>query len=227
MLHCNRVVAAEDETILCPHILGNAELGVYIVLHLIVIAIQMVWRNVHKNGNICTEIVHSIQLKTAQFQHIVIVLLCCHKIGVALSNVASQPHIHSCSLHHIVDEGGSGGLAVAAGNTDLLGGVISSCKLYLGDDMDAPLPEGHNQRSALRNSRALYNLVCIENLGLGMAALFVLNVVSLKSLFKGCANLAAVAQEDIKSLYFGQYSGTYAALSTSKYNNPLHQLSNF
>ena len=61
----NRVVIPEDKCISIGLVLDNAELGIYIVLHLISVTVQMIGRNVHQYGDISMEFVHVIQLETA------------------------------------------------------------------------------------------------------------------------------------------------------------------
>ncbi len=58
------VVLPEDEGIFGCQIIENAELGIDIVLHLVVVAVEMVGRDIEKHGHIGLEIIHILKLET-------------------------------------------------------------------------------------------------------------------------------------------------------------------
>ena len=57
------VVGPVDEGILWRLVLDDTHLGIHIVLHLKVIPVKVIGRDVQQNGNVCTEVVHVIQLE--------------------------------------------------------------------------------------------------------------------------------------------------------------------
>ena len=57
------VVVPEDEGIVLSEVLRDAHLGVDIVLHLEVVAVEVVRRDVHENGNVGLEVVHVVELE--------------------------------------------------------------------------------------------------------------------------------------------------------------------
>ncbi|MPM66443.1 hypothetical protein SDC9_113350 [bioreactor metagenome] len=74
----DRIIIPEDEGIVLRLILSYPKLSVNIVLHVVIITIQVVGRYVHQYGNVCTEVVHVIQLETTQLNNIVVVLFGCN-----------------------------------------------------------------------------------------------------------------------------------------------------
>ena len=61
----DRVIIPEDEGIIRRLVLEDTELGIHVILHLMVVSIQMVGRDVHQHGDIGMEIIHVIQLEAA------------------------------------------------------------------------------------------------------------------------------------------------------------------
>ena len=59
----NRVVVPVDEGILDSLVLNDAHLRVHIVLHIVLVAVQMVGRDVEQHRHIGTEIVHVVELE--------------------------------------------------------------------------------------------------------------------------------------------------------------------
>ena len=66
----DRVVVPEDECIFRRLVLNDAELGVHIILHLVIITVQMIGRYIQQDSYIRFEVVHVIQLETTQFDDI-------------------------------------------------------------------------------------------------------------------------------------------------------------
>ena len=94
----------------------------------------MVGGNVEQNGDIGTELVHVVELETAQFYNVPFVWFFCHLQGQTVTNIAGQSGIQACLLEDVVDEGCGGCLAVAAGDAHHLGMGVTGSKLYLTDD---------------------------------------------------------------------------------------------
>ena len=88
------------------------------VLRHVPVYIQMVWGQIGHHGDMGAAI-HGHQLEAGQLQHRIIVGL--HALGVAqqrVADVAAQPHGVPRGLQQLGDDGGSGGLAVGAGDGD-------------------------------------------------------------------------------------------------------------
>ena len=59
----HRIFAPVDKRVALSLIARNAELGIDIVLELMVVAVQVIWRDVEQNGNVGLEIVAVVQLE--------------------------------------------------------------------------------------------------------------------------------------------------------------------
>ena len=68
------VVVPENECIVIRLVLQNAKLGVNVFLHIVMVAVEMVWGDVHQHGNVSPEIIHVIELERAELNNIVIVI---------------------------------------------------------------------------------------------------------------------------------------------------------
>ena len=114
------VVLPEDEGILTGLVLGDAELGCGIVLHLVVVAVQVVGRDVEQHGHIGLELIHVVELKTAQLNDIHVMMLGGYLQG-------DFAHDGDASLDDLGNHGGRVGDARALdhliGVEDLLGRV--------------------------------------------------------------------------------------------------------
>ena len=98
------VIIPEDEGIFLSLVLDDAHLGVYVVLHAVVVAVQMIGCDVHQDGNVCTEVVHIVQLERTQLYDVVVVLLRCHLQCKAVTNIASQSNVQTCTLEDMIDQ---------------------------------------------------------------------------------------------------------------------------
>ena len=127
----NLVIRAEDEAVVCLHILGDAELGVDVVLHIVAVAVQMVGGDVQQYGDVGFEVVHSVELEAADLEDIDVVVLGSDLQGVTLADVSAQSGVHPGFLEQVVDKGRGSGLAVAAGDAYFLRIVVPSGEFYL------------------------------------------------------------------------------------------------
>ena len=142
-------------------VLNDAHFGVGILLELIVVTVQMVGGNVQQDGDVCTEIVHIVELETAKFNHVVVVWLFSNLQGEALADVSCQSNVVSSIFEYMVDEACSSGLTVATCNTNHFGIGVSACKFYFADDVRALFDKLFHYRSFLRNARTFYDFVGI------------------------------------------------------------------
>ena len=98
------VVIPEDESIFWCLVLRDTELCVHIVLHAVVVAVQVVGRNIHQHGNVGAELIHVIQLERTELNHVVIMLIRGHLQSKALANVACQSYIQTYTLENVINE---------------------------------------------------------------------------------------------------------------------------
>ena len=125
------IVLPVDEEILLGLVLQDAELGGHVVLHLMVVAVHVVGRDVHYHGHVGLEVVHVLQLERAEFDYVHVVVLAGHLQRQALAYVAGQSDVHARLTQNVIGEQGSGGLAVGAGDAHHLGVGVSAGELYL------------------------------------------------------------------------------------------------
>ena len=62
----------------------------------------MIRSDVGDDGNVRLEIVYVVQLETAEFQDIDVVLLGCHLVGVALADVAAKSDVKTGLLEQMI-----------------------------------------------------------------------------------------------------------------------------
>ena len=98
------IVSPVDKGILRRLVLDDTHLGIGIVLHLVIVTVQMVRRNVQQNGDVCTEIVHIIELERREFDDVVLMRLFCHLQGQRVTNVSSQSGIVARLTEDMIDE---------------------------------------------------------------------------------------------------------------------------
>ena len=182
MSYRHGIVGVEDEAVIRSEVAYDAELGFHIVLKIVVVPVQMVRSDVGDDCDVGPEIEASVQLETADFQNIVVVVLGCYLKGVALANVASQAYIESCLLQEIVDEGSSGGLAVGPGDADFLRGVITRRELDFGYDVCPLCFKLFHNGNGVGNTRALDYLICAQYEFLSMAALLIGNLPTVEDI---------------------------------------------
>ena len=170
-----------DEEVLLVLILQDAHLGIDVVLHLVVVAIQMVGCNVHDDRDVGLEVIHVVQLETGQFDDVVVKVLRGHLVGQRLTHISCQTYIETSLLQDMVSHHGGGGLAIRACDANHLGIGVATSELNLGDNGCTFLEEFHHQRSRERNARALDNLVGIQyQFGCMLVTLFVGDIPTLE-----------------------------------------------
>ncbi len=128
------VVVPEDKSVFRCLVLGDAEFGVHIFLHTVVVTVQVVRCDVHQYGNVGTEVIHIVQLEGTQLNDVVIMLLRGYLQGQAVADVAGEADVQACTLEDVINERGGCSLSVRAGDTDHLCVSVPSRKLYLRDD---------------------------------------------------------------------------------------------
>ena len=98
------VVIPKDESIFRSLILYDAEFGIYIVLHFVIVSVQMVGSDVHQYGNVGMKIIHIVQLEAAQLDYIVIIIAFCYLKSQTLTDVSGKSHVQSRFLKDMIDQ---------------------------------------------------------------------------------------------------------------------------
>ena len=202
MPYCNLVVGVEDEAVLRTQVAGDAELGLHIILQIVVVAVQMVWRDIRDDGYVRAEIVAAVQLEAADFQHVIVVLFGGYLVGVTLAYVSSQTHVQACLLEQVVEQGSGGGLAVGAGYADLLCLVVSGCELYFGDDLGPLLFEFSYDGCSRWYPWTFDDFVCSEDSLFAVTTLFIFYIPLFQGLDIFVLNLSTVREKDFQAFNF-------------------------
>ena len=176
MSYGNLVVRVKDEAVVLTEIAGDVELGIDVVLHLVVVAVKMVRGDVGDDGNVRTEVADVVKLEAGDLKHIVVKVLGSHLIGIALADISAKANVEASILEEVVDEGGSGGLAVGSGDADLLCRVVAACKFNLGDDGDAVLLHLLHHGHGAGDAGGFHHLIGIKDEFLRMLTLLKGNV---------------------------------------------------
>ena len=64
----------------------------------------MVGRDIQQNGDVGTEIIHIVELETAEFDNVIIMRLLCYLQGEGVADVTCQSGIITSLLKDMVDE---------------------------------------------------------------------------------------------------------------------------
>ena len=209
------VVRVEDKAVFRTEVANYPEFRLHVILHLVVVPVEVVRGDVCDYRDVGTEVIAVVQLETAYFQYVIVVLLGGHLISVAHSDIASQTYVEACLLEQVVDQGSSRGLSVGSGNTDLLGRIVTACELDFGDYSDSFLFDLLHHRNGRRYARALDDLVGIQNQFLSMLTLLERDIPFLESLDILPVYLSLVGKKDIESFDFREYCGTHTAFRTA------------
>ena len=100
----HRVVVPEYKCIFGLLVLQNTQFCVYIVLHFVSVAVEMVGGYVQKHRNIGTELIHVVKLETAQLYNVVILITLSNLQCQATADVSGQAYIESCLAENVIYE---------------------------------------------------------------------------------------------------------------------------
>ena len=107
------IVCPIDKGIVLSLVLHNTHLGIGIVLHAVVIAVQMVGSDVEQYCDVGPELVHIVELEAAQLNDVVIEVPAFRYLqGEAAPYVASQTHVVPGLLEYMIYKACGSGLAV-------------------------------------------------------------------------------------------------------------------
>ena len=217
------IVARIDEPVARSHVLRDAHLGVDVVLEAVVIAVEVVGRNVRQNADMGAEPVHAVQLERAQFQDIPVVVARSHGVGEALADVAAEGHVVTRIAQDLVDERRRGGLAVRARDADALRTAhVAARELDLGDHRNARLADLPHDRRRVGNPRRLDDLRGGKDPLLGMAAFLVGDLPLVEFGLEPFGYLTGIGEKDPETLLFGEDRGAVAADAAAQYDDVFH-----
>ena len=220
----DRVIVPEHERVVLCEVLGDSHLGIHVVLHLEVVAVEMVGRDIHEDGDIRLEVIHVVELETGELNYIIVEAALRHLQRKAASDVSCKSHVVARLFEDVVDERGGRGLTVGTGDADHLGVGVSTGELDFGDDVNPLLPYFLNHWRLVGYSRALDDFVGIEDFLLRMLFLFPLNVVVVEQFLIFVLNFSEVGHEDLKSLLLCENGSSCSALRRTKNNNTLRHV---
>ena len=180
-----------------------------------VVAVQVVGRDVEQHGDVGFKIEHIVELEAAQLDNVYVVMLRSHLICEASADIACQSDVDTGIFQDVVGEHRCCGFAVTTGDAHHLGVGIASGEFNLRDYGDALCARFDDERGVFGNARALDYFVGIEDALLGVTAFFPCNVVLLKTLFVAVGNCAHVRQPYVEAFNLCKYGSTYAAFSAS------------
>ena len=210
-----------DESILCRLVTRDAELGIHVVLEFIIVAVQVVRRDVQQDGDVGFEVIHVIQLERTEFNHIVVVIFMRHLQRQGITDVSCQTDIESGLSQDIEDEGGRRGFSVRTGNANHLRMCVARSELNLRDDGCLLCHQFLNQRCRRRDTRRFHHLVGIQDQVLRMLSVFPCYAVLIQQCAVWLRDRSAVGNEHIEAFLFRQDSGTTAGFTGSQNNNSL------
>ena len=197
-------------------ILHDAHLRIHIVLERVVVAVEVVGRDVHQHTHVGTEVVHTIELERAQLQHIPVVLLSCHLIGEALADVAAKGDVETRIAHNLIDERRCGGLAIRACDAD--GACLTHIlcgKLHLRDNGSALFAQALYNLRLLGYAGRLDNKIGSEDALQSVATLLPLNLPLIENGSVALGHTAGVREEYSMTLLLGQHRRAVAADAAS------------
>ena len=157
----DRVAFPVDEVVVRRLIAQDAEFCGHIVLHLMVVAVEVVGRDIEYHGYVGLEVIHIVKLEARQLYDVYGVRVKGHLQGQAFANVACQAYVESGTAQDMVGEQGSGGLAVGAGDAHHPGIGEAAGKFYLGYYRCALRDKLFHQRSGKWYTGTLDHYICV------------------------------------------------------------------
>ena len=175
----------------------------------------MIGRYIHQNGDIGLEVIHVVQLETAQLYHVVVIVLLGHLPCQTASDIAGQPHVHARHPEYVVYERRGCGLAVGSGDAYHLGIGVTPSKLNLRYDGSALSHKFLYDGGLFGNTRALYHLIGRKDALLGMLFLLPLYTAQVQFVTVMLLYFRQVRYKHIKALGLSQNGCSGTALACS------------
>ena len=222
------VVARVDEPVARGLVLRDAHLGIDVVLEAVVVAVQVVGRDVHQHADVGPEAVHAVELERAQLEHVPVVVARGDAVGEALADVAAQGDVHPGVAHDLVDERRRGSLAVRAGDADAARTAhVAARELHLGDHRNAPLADAPHDGRRVGNAGRLDDLRGLQDALLAVAALLIGDLPLVEARAKALGNVSRIGEQDVETPLFGEDRGAVAADSPAQYDDLFHTCISF
>ena len=209
------VVLPEDESVFVGLITDDAELGIDIILHLILVAVKMVGGDIEHHGYVSLELIHVFKLKTAQLNHIHVVMVTSHLKGETLADITGKSHVDTGILKNMVSEQCGSGLTVATGDAHHLSIGITPGKFNFGNNRNPLCKHFLHDGHGWSHSGALYYFISVKDKLLSVSAILKGNVLAFKLLTVSCRNSTEIRQKHVKALVFRKNRSADTAFSAA------------
>ena len=176
----------------------------------------MIGRNVQNDRHIGLEIVHTVELKRTEFQHIVIEIALGHLPRKTFADVACQTDVQAFVFQDEIGEHCGCSFAVGTGDTDFFGVRVSRSKLYFGDDGRTLCSQLLDNRSLFGDTGTFHHFVGIENQRLGVSVFLVRKTAFFEFGFIFRFQRTFVGQEHLVALFGCQNGRPDTAFTTAK-----------
>lgn len=201
----DRIVVPINEAVLLRLILDDTHLCVGIVLELEVVPVEVVGCDVEQYGNVGMEVIHVVELETAQFDDVIGMRLFGDLQSQALPDVSGQSNVIAGILEYMEDEACGRCLSIAPGDAYHLGVGVTAGKFNLADDVCALLDELLYHRGFLRYAWTLDDLVGTEYFFLSVVSFFPFDVMVVEQLLVLVLNGRHIRNEHVEALCLGKY----------------------
>ena len=159
------IVGVVDEEVVAVEVAGDAQLGLGIFLQAVIVAVEVVGRDVEQHRHPGPEVVGVVELKGAELDHVILEFVLYNLLRQREAHVAGQAHAKAGFLEQMISQQRRRGLAVGAGDADALGFRVAAGKLYLRDDGRVLGAQGLDDGGFFRDAGAFHDLVGGQNFG--------------------------------------------------------------
>ena len=209
------VLGPIDERVVGRLVLTDAHLGVYVVLHAEVVAVEVVGGDVEEHRHVGAEAVHVVELEGRKLNDVVGMGRFGYLKGEAMADVPGEADVHAGFLHDVVDERGGGGFAVRTRDANHAGVGVASGKFYLAEYGRAFLDELFHHGSRFGDTGTFYGLVGIEDKLGSVVSLFPCNVVGGEHLFIAWLNASHVGNKHVVTFFLRKNGSANAAFGSA------------
>ncbi len=116
ILHRDFVIGAVNEIIICLLVHSDAKFAADIIFKIVIVTVQVIFSNICKNGDIRSERLDVIQLKTADLCYIQWFWVFRYLPGKGVTDISYQGTIQSRFLTDMIGQSSGGCFSVASGN---------------------------------------------------------------------------------------------------------------
>ena len=157
----------------------------------------MIRCNIRQYRRVTTELEHPIQLKTRQLHHVHPVQIVSYLCRQTISHVPGQSHVIPGFLQYMIQQQCRCRLPITSRNTIHLRIRVPSRKLNLGNHLDSFLPQPHNHRQFIRDTRTFHHQIRRENTFFRVLSLFILHPQFLQHTLILVGQLPLVRQKNL------------------------------